>query len=491
MFLRSDHDLIDAGGAATLGFGRAAAIAPAPTGLAGLVRRFDDVDWMPDLGSRIGSREWFRGAATCIALIAGVLVLSPGLPRPFYADVPAPLSGTEWDEARAQSITPLAWGADSGRRMAAGDLVVPLSETPERPTIDLTATLGQGDGFAAALQRAGVGSGEAGRVADLVAGAIALGDIKPGTRLDLTLGRRDRKTDPRPLERLGFRARFDLALSVERSGDGLALTRRPIAIDNTPLRIRGTVGGSLYRAARAAGAPARAVEAYIKAIASRTSVAAMGANATFDLIVEQARAATGEVQLGSLLYAGLDRGGRRVAVAAWAEDGRTSWYDTTGTGERQGMLATPTAGRVTSSFGMRRHPVLGYARMHKGMDIAAPRGTPIYAALDGTVAAAGRAGGYGNVVKLNHGNGLTSAYGHMSRIVARGGQRVGRGQLIGYVGSTGLSTGPHLHFEIWKNGVSVNPRGLSFSTVAQLSGQALRSFKARVASLMAVKPANE
>ena len=338
---------------------------------------------------------------------------------------------------------------------------------------------------------AGVGAGEAGRVADLVSGAIALGDIKPGTRLDLTLGRRDRKTDPRPLERLGFRARFDLALSVDRSGGALALTRHPIAIDNTPLRIRGTVGGSLYRAARAAGAPAKAVEAYIKAIASRTSVAAMGANATFDLIVEQAKAATGEVQLGSLLYAGLDRAGKKVALAAWTEDGRTSWYDTTGTGERKGMLATPTAGRITSNFGMRRHPVLGYARMHKGMDIAAPRGTPIYAALDGVVVAAGRAGGYGNVVKLSHGNGLASAYGHMSRIIARGGQRVARGQLIGYVGSTGLSTGPHLHFEIWKNGVSVNPRGLSFSTVAQLSGNALRQFRSKVAGLLSVKPANQ
>ena len=218
----------------------------------------------------------------------------------------------------------------------------------------------------------------------------------------------------------------------------------------------------------------------------------MGANATFDLIVERAKAATGEVQLGTILYAGLDRGNQKVGLVRWVEDGRESWYDANGTGERKGMLATPVAGgRVTSSFGMRRHPVLGYMRMHKGMDFGAAWGTPIYAAIDGMVQLAGRSRGYGNFVKLNHGNGLQSGYGHMSRIVARAGQRVSRGQLIGYVGSTGMSTGPHLHFEIWKNGVSVNPRGLSFSSVAQLTGQALRNFRARVTSLLSVTPANQ
>lgn len=490
MFLRSDHDLIDSGGTATLSFGRAAIAAPVPTRFARWQRKAAELDWTPDLGARIGSTEWFRGAATCIALVAACIALSPGAPKPLIADTPPALTGAEWDEARAQSISPLAWGADTGRRMAAGDLVVPLRETPERPTLDLTATLGQGDGLAATLQRAGVGGGEATKLASLVASAVPLSEIKPGTRLDLTLGRRSDKTVARPLEKLALRARFDLALSIERAGGALNLTRHPIAIDHTPLRIRGTVGGSLYRAARAAGAPAKAVEAYIKAIATRTSVAAMGANATFDLIVERAKAATGEVQLGSILYAGLDRGSTKVGLVRWVEDGRESWYDASGTGERRGMLASPVAGRITSGFGMRRHPVLGYMRMHKGMDFGAPWGTPIYAAIDGVVQLAGRSSGYGNFVKINHGNGLQSGYGHMSRIAARVGQRVSRGQLIGYVGSTGMSTGPHLHFEIWKNGVSVNPRGLSFSSVQQLSGQALRNFKARVASLLSVTPAN-
>ncbi|MES2755441.1 MAG: peptidoglycan DD-metalloendopeptidase family protein [Pseudomonadota bacterium] len=490
MFLQSDHDLIDSGGTATLAFGRAFVPAPAPAPLDVLRRRLGQTDWVPDLGSRIGSSEWFRGAATCLALIAGAVVLSPGLPAPILADTPPALTGTAWDEARAQSISPLAWGADSGHRMAANDLVVPLKETPERPIIELTATLGQGDGLESALKRAGVANREADRLADLVAGAMPLGDLKPGTRLDLTLGRRESRTVARPLEKLAFRARFDLALSIDRAGGALALTRHPIAIDHTPLRIRGSVGGSLYRAARSAGAPAKAVEAFIKAIATRTAVGALGTAATFDLIVEQARAATGEIQLGQLLYAGLDRGGKRVQLVKWEQDGRSQWFEANGVGEQRGVMAMPVAARITSGFGMRRHPVLGYMRMHKGMDFGAAYGTPIRAAIDGVVALAGRSGGYGNVVKLNHAGGIQSAYGHMSRIAVRPGARVARGQVIGYVGSTGMSTGPHLHFELWRGGVSINPRSVSFTTVAQLSGQALAQFKGRVASLMAVKPAN-
>ena len=493
MFLQRDQDLIDAGGTAAVAVGRALVVVPRPN-----AGRFDDlrhrlgqVDWVPDLGARIGSTEWFRGAASCIALIAGTLALSPGISRPLVAAVPAPLTGSEYDEARALGTTPLALGGDSGKRAAANDLVVPLRETPERPTVELTATLGQGDDFADALARAGVGRNEAATLADLVAGAVPTGDIRPGTRIDLTLGRRPSRTVSRPLESLNFRARFDLALSVARHHGGLELTRHPIAIDRTPLRIRGLVGSSLYRSARAAGAPAKAVEAYIKALATKLSVGRdIGATNSFDIIVERARAATGEVQLGQLMYAGLDRGGKTLRLVAWTADGKNQWYDANGVGERRGVMQLPVLGRLASSYGLRRHPILGYMRMHKGQDIAAPYGTPIRAAIDGVVAFAGRSGGYGNFVKLSHAGGLATGYGHMSRIAVRPGTRVARGQVIGFVGSTGMSTGPHLHWEVWRNGAAINPRSISFTQVAQLSGQALANFRARVNTLMAVRPAN-
>jgi murein DD-endopeptidase MepM/ murein hydrolase activator NlpD len=126
--------------------------------------------------------------------------------------------------------------------------------------------------------------------------------------------------------------------------------------------------------------------------------------------------------------------------------------------------------------------------MHSGIDFAARYGSPIYAVTDGTVQFAGRHGGHGNYVRLSHGGGLGTGYGHMSRIAVSNGQRVSRGQVIGYVGSTGLSTGPHLHYEMYRNGATVNPSSTQFVVRAQLAGQELASFRARLAALQRIEP---
>ena len=489
MFLRNEHGLEGAGGAAALSFGRAPATPVAAPGIAErLAGRFAHVDLVPDLGSDIGSRTWWRGAATCAALCAATIALSPAFSLPVITDSTAPMAGTDYDETRSLAITPLALGANSGRRLGANALVTPLRDTPERPQIEATATLGAGEDFTAALRRAGVGSGDARAVADMVAARLALGELRPGTQFELTLGRRTDKDAPRPLEKLAFRAKFDLNMQVGRDGDRLALAAIPIAIDNTPLRIQGRAGPSLYRSARAAGVPAKAVEAFIRSIASRMPISRVGADDRFDIIVEQARAATGEVQLGKLLYAGLSGSSNKLQLMRWEEDGKSQWFDPRGIGQTTGGSAgMPVNGRLSSPFGWRRHPLLGYMRLHKGLDIAAPYGAPIHAAMAGVVQMAGRAGGYGNYVKLAHGGGMATGYGHMSRIAVRSGQRVSPGQVIGYIGSTGLSTGPHLHYELTRNGVPVNPGKVTFESVQKLSGGDLAAFKSKFSKLMAVK----
>ncbi len=494
MFLRNESGFELAGGTAARGFARPAIDRLPVTGWRTLGDRTRGIDWVPDLGMQVGTRDWWRGLSTCTALCAATWALSPPLHRPIPAAVPAPMTSSEWDEARAQGIAPLAWGGDTGRRMAANDLVRPLAEVPERPSVDLTATLGDGDSLDRALVRAGVGRLDADAAARLVAQAVPLGDLVAGTRIALTLGRRADKRVARPLETLSLRARFDLALTLGRAAQGLTMTRQPIAVDNTPLRLQGLVGASLYRSVRAAGAPARAVEAFIKAIATRISVGRDISSADgFDLVIARARAATGEKRIGDLLFAGIDQGSKKVQLVRWSgddgdgDDARTSWFDAAGTGERRGM-GTPVAGHITSTFGWRMHPILGFMKLHKGVDIGASYGSPIYAVKDGTVSFAGRAGGYGNFVKLAHAGGLETGYGHMSRIAVSPGSHVARGQVIGYVGSTGMSTGPHLHWEVWRGGVSVDPRRLSFDSVAQLTGAQLRAFKAHVAGLLAVKP---
>lgn len=492
MFLRSDHDLEQGGGAAALSFGRAIQPAAPQSQFDDFRAKIAQIDWAPDLGAQIGSATWWRGAATCTALIAATCWMSPGFDNPLIGVTPAPLAGSAWEEARAQAITPLGAGAHTGRRIAASDLVAPLAESPERPIIELAATLGRGDSFSRVLARAGVARDEAETVARMVSQAVALTTIKPGTQLQMTLGRRPTRDVPRPLDNLRFRARFDLNIAVARTNGTLVMTPEPIAIDHTPLRIRGVVGQSLYRSARAAGAPAKAVEAYIRALASKVSIGRdVQASNVFDLVIRQARAATGEVQLGELLYAGLERDSKKVQLVRWGggENGKGGqWFEASGVGERRGVMASPVAGRMTSGYGVRFHPIMRMMRMHKGVDYGAPYGAPIRASMDGIVALAGRNRGYGNFVKLAHSGGLATGYGHMSRIAVRAGTRVVQGQIIGYVGSTGMSTGPHLHYEVWRNGVPVNPRSMTFTQVAQLSGKALRAFKARVAALLAVKP---
>jgi murein DD-endopeptidase MepM/ murein hydrolase activator NlpD len=454
--------------------------------LAGIETRLADIDLAPDLARDIGSRTWLRGAATLIGLSALALSAWPDF-APLQAAPAMAIDEGARDEFRSHMIMPLAFGADSGRRMGATMAVSPLANAPERPRLDLEATLTAGDGFERMLVRAGVSQGEAGTISGMIGQAMPLSDIQSGTRVDITLGRRPAPGEPRPVDALSFRARFDLQLAVARQDGRLVLDPRPIRVDDTPLRIRGRFGPSLYRSARAAGAPAHAVQQYLRAIGAEVDLdSGVAAGDEFDLIVEHKRAATGEVESGRLLYAGIVRDGKpRKQLLRWGSEGR--FFEASGVGEvRQGLVA-PVPGRVTSNYGMRRHPILGYSRMHRGLDFKAGYGTPIYAVTDGKVAVAGRNGGHGNYVRLNHAGGLASGYSHMSRIAVRSGQSVQRGQVIGYVGSTGLSTGPHLHYEMYRNGASINPATVRFTTRAQLDGAELAAFRARLTQLQQVE----
>lgn len=488
MFQRSEHGFGQAGLTLTL---NAAHALPAPRdGWRGQLDRVSEyvsgLDLVPDLGANVGSLSWFRGLLTCTALCMLPVMLFPEA-RPLPVSVPSPANSEAWEETRAQTIAPAAWGSDVGKHMAATDAVVALANAPERPTLELTASLGQGDGFARVLERAGVSEGEAHRVAGLVSSATDLRDIKPGTQIKLILGRRANRNMARPLDFLAFRARLDLGLVLKREGAGLILQRMPIAVDRTPLRIQGQVGDSLYRSARAAGVPAKTVEAFIRAIASKLSLGSdVNADARFDLIVEHARAATGETEVGNLLYAGLYRGSRKTQLLQWNAGGRTDWYEASGVGRsRSGGFAQPVAyARISSGFGMRFHPLLRYTRLHRGVDYAAPYGAPIRAVSDGYIASAGWAGGHGNQVRIAHGKALGTSYSHMSRIAVRPGARVLQGQVIGYVGSTGLSTGPHLHFEVYRTGQAVNPMTVSFASTSLLSGPELAKFRARLSALL-------
>ena len=144
------------------------------------------------------------------------------------------------------------------------------------------------------------------------------------------------------------------------------------------------------------------------------------------------------------------------------------------------LMKTPINGaRLSSNYGMRKHPILGYDKMHKGVDFAAPTGTPIFAAGNGVVEFAGRNGGYGNYIRIRHDSTYKTAYAHLNGFKKGiyGGVRVKQGDIIGFVGSTGKSTGPHLHYEIIVNGKQVNPATLKLPSGRKLNEQQLEELK--------------
>lgn len=474
-------------------YGAAATLRPAPPCPAvlpqGLGEKIARLDLTVDLGAQIGTRRWLRGAATCIGLCWLTLSLSPDA-TPLVGAAPRPLSGRALEAAEAQSIRPLALGGKSGARMAQTSLARPIANVPERATIDVTAMLGPGDAMGSALLRAGVSAADAARAHALLAGDMPRSGFPAGTTLSITLGQRPHPGAQRPLQTLDFRARFDLRLRVERSGGVLSAARLPIRVDSRPLRLSGRVGPSLYHALRAAGASFDIAQSYLRALAMHIDFETdLPPDARFDVILANQRAETGEVRTGALLYAGLANGQRTLQLLPWTVDGLPGWYDAASVGQRRtGMISPIAAARVSSGFGFRIHPILGYSRLHRGTDYAAGYGTPIRAVTDGVVTQAGWSGGYGQMVRLGHAGGLGSGYAHMSRIVVGPGQRVVQGQLIGYVGSTGLSTGPHLHFEVYRNGAAVSPASVSFESQALLSGQDLEAFRARLRTVLAMAP---
>lgn len=446
-----------------------------------------------DLRHQPGSRAWLGGVARLALLACPALLCWPTF-EPFVAE-PLPVPGdAQGTELRGAAIHPLIAGAGSGRHFSATDLVHRIDAVPERATISLTAVVGEHDDIGRLMTRIGLGPADTATVRATVAGLVPGGVPMPGTRLALTLGPRAMAGEARPLQSLTFRPKLDTEATIARQGGALHLATRAIPIDATPLHLVGTVGSSLYRAARAAGASPDTVQAYLQAVDQYLPFEAIAPGDKFELVVAHRRAIDGSGdpagEDGELLYAGVIRDGQPLLqTMRWGSDG--NFYTPDALAEAattsNALMAAPVAGNITSWFGLRRHPILGLVRLHAGVDFAATYGAPIYAASEGVVSYAGWHGGHGNYVRLEHGGGIDTGYGHMSRIAVSPGTHVARGQVIGYVGSTGLSTGPHLHYELFRGGQPVDP--LSIRLIphhATVSPAELASFRAKMHQLLTV-----
>ena len=249
------------------------------------------------------------------------------------------------------------------------------------------------------------------------------------------------------------------------------------------IRVKGYIDTSLYFDATKTGLPAEIVLEFIRLFSWDVDFQReIRRGDEFDILVNRLLLPDGSVaRWTSINYASLTLRKKKMPLYRYesAGDG-TEYFNRKGRSARKALMKTPINGaRLSSRFGKRRHPILGYTKFHRGVDFAAPIGTPIYAAGDGVVIFAGRKGGYGNYIKIRHNSQYSTAYAHLQgfkRNIKRG-KKVKQGQVIGFVGSTGRSTGPHLHYEILVNEEQINPLRIKLPSGKNLLGSELKRFQ--------------
>jgi murein DD-endopeptidase MepM/ murein hydrolase activator NlpD len=298
-----------------------------------------------------------------------------------------------------------------------------------------------------------------------------------------------------PLLDLVLKPSVEREIYVARNPDGTFGAREVVkALKAIDARARGTIEGSLYLSAKAAGIPEAVIVDLIRIYSYDVDFQReVRAGDQFDLLYTNYIDDNGEaLKSGAIQYAELTLSGDRKPLYRFTtgDDQATDYFTAKGTSGKRMLMRTPVDGaRLTSGFGLRRHPILGYNKLHRGVDFGAASGTPVMAAGNGVVEKASWFGGYGQYVRLRHVNSYSTGYAHLSRF-ARGvapGARVRQGQVIGYVGTTGRSTGPHLHYEVLINARQINPMGVKLPTGRTLGGQDLAAFQenvARIATLL-------
>lgn len=311
----------------------------------------------------------------------------------------------------------------------------------------------------------------------------ALTRMKPGTELAFDM--------PVNGSLRSFRYDRDDSHQVELKLDGGKIYQKVIArpTETRTVVLSGKVGSSLFRSARKVGLTPNNIRTLTDDIFKYDIDfnEDVGANDRFSVVVEQTWREGELVNTGPVLAATFTSDGKLHTGFRFERDGKAEYFTGDGRPLKKSFIRMPIPyARLSSGFGARRHPVLGRMRMHKGVDYAAGSGTPIMAAGDARVKSAGWMGGYGNAVVLDHGRGYTTLYGHMSRIgKIRPGQRIAQGTVIGYVGSTGMSTGPHLHYEFRVNGVHRNPLSITMPPPEPLTGGPLAQFRSQTGVALA------
>lgn len=248
------------------------------------------------------------------------------------------------------------------------------------------------------------------------------------------------------------------------------------------VKAEGKINFSLFSSATNAGTPEPVILKFVKLYSYDVDFQReVQKGDKFEILYEEFYDKEGDVTgYGDIVFSNFSLSGQDLKAYRYTIAGQVEYFDGNGHSIRKDFLRTPVDGaKITSGFGRRTHPTLGYTKLHKGVDFGAPTGTPVYAAANGTIREMGRKGSYGNYVRIAHGNGNDTAYAHLSRFANNlsKGSRVKQGTVIGFVGSTGRSTGPHLHYEVIAMGKQINPLSIKSVAGTKLSQNQLAKFK--------------
>ena len=427
------------------------------------------------------------GVATLMLSGVGIALLSPSAPA-----LPLPVAGVGLGPLADLEADP--WrGPEAAMRPAA--LARVDVEAP--PVASRKLKVRAGDTLMGLLVSAGIDQLDARDAITAMRNVFQPRDLKPGQDLHLAFAPEEGSADSLgglQLVSLRFQPDPERDIRIDRKHEGPGFTAqamvRPLTVEIKHSTM--VIERSLFEAGAGHDVPpqimAKVMRAFSHSVDFQREVRKTD---ELELLYESHNDADGRAaKSGDLLFAALTLSGKRQELYQFTtKSGRGDYYDPEGRSIRKTLLRTPVDGaRLSSTYGLRKHPILGYNRMHRGLDFAAPRGTPIFAAGDGVVERIGRNGAYGKYIRLKHNKSFKTAYAHLSRY-AKGlerSTRVKQGQVIGYVGTTGRSTGPHLHYEVLHKGRQVNPLKLDLPVGHELAGAELKAFekvKARIDEL--------
>ncbi|AWM59196.1 peptidase M23 [Stutzerimonas stutzeri] len=378
---------------------------------------------------------------------SGQIITEPDQNEPSLAQSPFSSASQLQPSAEAQQEAPLE--ADAGQETSTA--VDPLTKE---------VVVANGDTLSTVFAKVGLPSSVMHAVLASSQDAKQLSRLKIGQTLEFKL------TEDGELASLHSKLSSLESLALERTADGYTFKKEQIKPEVSSVYARGEIDSSLFLAAKRAGLSHNLTMDLANVFGYDIDFALdIRKGDSFEVIYEEKTVDGNRVGTGNILAARFtNRGKTYSAVRYTSKDGATSYYNADGTSMRKAFIRTPVDfARISSRFSNgRKHPILNKIRAHKGVDYAAPHGTPIKSAGDGKVLLAGRKGGYGNTVIIQHGQRYRTLYAHMQGFAkgVRNGSTVKQGQIIGYIGTTGLSTGPHLHYEFQVDGVHVDPLGL-------------------------------